>query len=448
MPDQPSPRNPNSPSTVTAPTSPRQPGQSPETPTTSIGAELWDWHERFAVHSEAEYAARGELTVTYLTDAHLACAATLQTWMHEAGFDEVHVDAVGNVVGRYHGQKPEARWLLTGSHYDTVRNGGKYDGRLGIMIPLMAVRELHRQRRRLPYGIELVAFSEEEGQRYNATFLGSSALLGQFDHQWLQQQDAHGHRMQDVMQAAGLNPDEIEAIRRDPAHYLGFVEVHIEQGPVLHDMGLPLGVVTSINGSVRYRGEMTGTASHAGTTPMSMRQDAALGVAELALYVETRAREDGDSVGTVGELTVPNGSINVVPGRCHFTIDLRAPTDAQRDALAQDVLERMQHIAERRGLSASAHCIMKAAAAPCAPQWRERWAAAVAALGLPVHRMPSGAGHDAMKLHEILPQAMLFVRGQNRGISHNPLELTTPDDMQLAFDAFFHLLNQLAADTP
>lgn len=368
--------------------------------------------------------------------------------MHEAGFDEVHIDAVGNVVGRYHGQTPEARWLLTGSHYDTVRNGGKYDGRLGIMIPLMAVRELHRQGRRLPYGIELVAFAEEEGQRYNATFLGSSALLGQFDRNWLQQQDANGHRMQDVMQAAGHNPDDIKAIRRDPARYLGFVEVHIEQGPVLHDMSLPLGVVTAINGSLRYRGEMLGTASHAGTTPMNMRHDAALGVAELALYVEARARQDGDSVGTVGELKVPNGSINVVPGRCQFTLDLRAPTDAKRDALAQDVLEQMQQIAERRGLTASVECIMKAAAAPCAPEWRERWATAVAALGLPVHRMPSGAGHDAMKLHEIMPQAMLFVRGQNGGISHNPLELTTPDDMQLAFDAYFHLLNQLATHTP
>ena len=191
---------------------------------------------------------------------------------------------------------------------------------------------------------------------------------------------------------------------------------------------------------------MVGMASHAGTTPMDRRRDAAAGVAELALYVEQRAARDGDSVGTIGLLNVPGGSINVVPGRCQFSLDLRAPTDAQRDALAQDVLQELLRIAQRRGLRCTLEETMRASAAPSAPPWQQRWERAVAALGLPVHCMPSGAGHDAMKLHEILPQAMLFVRGENGGISHNPLESTTHNDMQLAVEAFNHLLLQLCME--
>jgi N-carbamoyl-L-amino-acid hydrolase len=235
----------------------------------------------------------------------------------------------------------------------------------------------------------------------------------------------------------------ITQLKRDPAQYLGFVEVHIEQGPVLNALNLPLGVVTSINASVRYTGEVTGTACHAGTTPMAQRADAACAVAEFMLACEARAAKDGDSVATVGQLTVPNGSINVVPGRCQFSLDLRAPSNAQRDALEADLLKSLADICTRRKVSFSVTESMRANAAPCAAELQQRWESAVASLGLPVHRMPSGAGHDAMKLHEVMPQAMLFVRGQNAGISHNPLEATTSDDMQLAVEAFNHLLNQL-----
>jgi N-carbamoyl-L-amino-acid hydrolase len=387
------------------------------------------------------------LTVTYLTDAHRACAQRISHWMKDCGFDEVEIDAVGNVVGRYHPAAAGSKYLLTGSHYDTVRNGGKYDGRLGIFVPMACVGELHKQGKRLPFGIEVVAFAEEEGQRYKATFLGSGALIGDFKPEWLEQQDADGITMRAAMQHAGLCVDDIAGIQRDPAQYLGFVEVHIEQGPVLNAAHMPLGVVTSINGSVRYQAEVIGTASHAGTTPMATRRDAAAAVAELAVYLEQRAAQDGDSVGTMGQLNVPNGSINVVPGRCQFSLDMRAPTNAQRDALANDVLEHLKLICERRGLRYRLEENMRASAAPSAPAWQARWEAAVAHLGLPVFRLPSGAGHDAMKLHEVMPQAMLFVRGENAGISHNPLESTTSDDMQLAVDAFTRLIVQLAQET-
>jgi len=415
----------------------------------NLGHAVWDWQERLAIHSDPGYAEKGQLTVTYLTEAHRACAAMLQREMLKCGFDHVHVDAVGNVVGRYDADTvnhPNAKTLLTGSHYDTVRNGGKYDGRLGIFVPMACVRELHQAGKRLPFHFEVIGFAEEEGQRYKATFLGSGALVGDFKPEWLDQKDADGVPMREAMAHAGLCLDDIPALRRNPSDYLGFIEVHIEQGPVLNAQDIPLGIVTSINGSVRYLGTVTGMASHAGTTPMNSRRDAATAVAELALYVEQRAGQDGNAVGTIGMLNVPNGSINVVPGQCSFSLDLRAPTDAQRDALVDDVLAELTAICERRGVTVALEETMRAAAAPSAFAWQQRWERAVSDLGVPLFRMPSGAGHDAMKLHEIMPQAMLFVRGQNAGISHNPLESTTSDDMQLAIEATARLLNQLAEE--
>jgi len=408
------------------------------------GNRVWDWAETLARDSDS---ASGELTVTYLTPAHRAVAQRLLHWMRdECGFDEAGIDAVGNVVGVYHGTEGHAPRLLTGSHYDTVRNAGKYDGRLGILVPMACVRDLSRQRRRLPFGLEVVGFAEEEGQRYPAVFLGSSALTGRFDGRWLDQRDADGVTMRDAMATAGLVPDEIPALARDPARYLAFVEVHIEQGPVLTDADLPLGVVTSINGSVRYAGEIVGMASHAGTTPMHHRRDAAAAAAELVSYAERRGAGAPDLVATVGVLEVPNGSINVVPGRCRFSLDVRATTDVVRDECAADIGHELAAICARRGVRFELTQTMSASAARCADPWRERWEHAVAALGLPIRRLPSGAGHDAMKLAEIMPQAMLFVRGQNGGISHNPLEAITNDDADLAVQAFANLLDGLAAE--
>jgi N-carbamoyl-L-amino-acid hydrolase len=411
----------------------------------TLGHEVWDWHEWLAQFSDAPDA----LTVTYLTEAHRQCARTIELGMKACGFDTVHIDAVGNVVGVYQAQHADAKTLLTGSHYDTVRNGGKYDGRLGIFVPMACVREVARAGVRLPFHLEVVAFAEEEGQRYKATFLGSGALVGDFKTEWLEQHDADGITLRQAMQDAGLKLADIPQLARDAAQYLGFVEVHIEQGPLLNELDIPLGVVTSINGSVRFVGEVLGTACHAGTTPMDRRRDAATAVAELALYVEQRAAQDRgadgqcSSVGTVGLLHVPHGSINVVPGRCQFSLDLRAPTNAQRDALMHDVLAQLQHICQRRGVQYSLEETMRASAAPSDAKLQAHWQAAVQAMGVPILKLPSGAGHDAMKLHDIMPQAMLFVRGENAGISHNPLESTTSDDMQLAVDAFMHLLHNL-----
>ena len=412
--------------------------------TPALGNEVWDWHERLSVFTDPGYEERGQLTVTYLTDAHRACAAQIQAQMLACGFDEAGIDAVGNVVGRFHADRPGALTLLTGSHYDTVRNAGKYDGRLGIFVPMACVQELQRAGKRLPFNFEVVGFAEEEGQRYRATLLGSGALVGDFKPEWLEQKDADGISMRQAMEHAGLRVAGIASLKRQPQDYLGFVEVHIEQGPVLNELDLPLGIVTSINGSLRYSVEVQGTACHAGTTPMDRRSDAAAAAAELILFAEQRALQDGDSVATVGQLLVPNGSINVVPGRCQFTLDMRAPNDTQRDALAHDILARLAEICERRQVRHTLEENVRAPAAPSAPAWQARWERAVQTLGIPLHCMPSGAGHDAMKLHQVMPQAMLFVRGQNAGISHNPLESTTSDDMQLAIEALLNLLGDVA----
>lgn len=408
----------------------------------ALGNEVWDWHEALSTHSDPGFKENKQLTVTYLTQAHQNCAKDIKQLMLGCGFDSVHIDAVGNVVGRYLAKShdSQSKFLMTGSHYDTVRNGGKFDGRLGIFVPIMCVRELSRSGTRLREGIEVVAFAEEEGQRYSATFLGSGALVGAFDPNWLSQNDVDGISMLDAMKQAGLDISEIANLRRDPSQYSGFIEVHIEQGPVLNELGLPLGVVTSINGSVRYMVEIKGVAAHAGTTPMDRRQDALCAASELALYMEQRAKEDTHSVATIGQMNIPSGSINVIPGLCKFSMDMRAPSDIQKDKLAGDILRKLEEICSRRRLTYTLNETLRINAAPSAPDWQNYWGKAVNSVGLPIHKMPSGAGHDAMKIHEIMPQAMLFVRGENSGISHNPLESTTSDDIQLGVEAFMDLL--------
>ena len=406
------------------------------------GDMIWDWQEALAQYTQAQDLNPNPLTVTYLSQAHKDCAQFISAGMRECGFDEVSQDAVGNVVGRYHGQDPKARYLMTGSHFDTVRNAGKYDGRLGIFCPMACVKTLFSQGIRMPFGLEVVAFAEEEGQRYAATFLASSALTGQFNPEWLEQKDKDGITMRQAMVAYGLNPDEIPLIKRDARQYHGFIEVHIEQGPVLYNQNRPLGLVTSINGSRRFIAQVKGVASHAGTTPMKLRHDAVGAIAELALFMEERALKDADSVATMGMLEVPNGSINVIAARANFSMDIRAPNDAQRDAVVEDILNKIKSISERRQVEFELTESLKISAAPCDTRLMKHWHEAIEDLGLEVFSLPSGAGHDAMKIHDIMPQAMLFVRGLNSGISHNPLESTSSDDMQLAFEAMMHFLKR------
>jgi N-carbamoyl-L-amino-acid hydrolase len=313
-----------------------------------------------------------------------------------------------------------------------VRNGGKYDGRLGILLPLAIVRHLHARGERLPYHLEVIAFGEEEGVRFRSTFLGSHAVAGRFDLALLDTLDAGGTSMRSALQQAGHDPIDIPAIARDPATLLGFVEVHIEQGPVLLEKGLPLGVVTAIAGSSRYLLDLEGLASHAGTTPMTMRRDAAAAAAEIVLLVERRCSGAGALVGTVGQLAVPDGSVNVIPGRCRLSLDIRAASDDERLAAVRDIFDGIAAICARRRIGLHVEKLLEAPAAPCAPRLMDQLGAAVQRAGLPRFDLLSGAGHDAMAMAAVTEVAMLFTRCGNGGISHNPLETMTADDADIA----------------
>jgi N-carbamoyl-L-amino-acid hydrolase len=393
----------------------------------AFGPAIMDWAETLAGWSDAP----DSLTCAYMTPAHVRTAEQLATWMREAGM-EAHIDAVGNVVGRYAALDPAAKTLITGSHYDTVRDGGKYDGRLGILLPLAIVRHLHGRGERLPYHLEVVGFAEEEGVRFRSTFLGSNALTGRFDLAQLDQVDGDGIAMRDALANAGHDVAAIPAIARDAAQLLGFVEVHIEQGPVLLERGLALGVVTAIAGSSRFLVGLTGLASHAGTTPMSMRKDAAAAAAEIVLLVESRCSDRGSLVGTVGQLQVPNGSVNVIPGQCNLSLDIRAADDVERLEAVADILAGIGTICARRQVEASVQKVVEASAAPCAPRMMRLLGDAVERAGLPRFELLSGAGHDAMAMAAITEVAMLFTRCGNGGISHNRLETMTADDAEIA----------------
>jgi allantoate deiminase/N-carbamoyl-L-amino-acid hydrolase len=392
-----------------------------------LGRRIMELADRLAQWSETP----GELTCTYLTPPHRAVAAELRDLMQAAGM-AAEIDNVGNVIGRHAAAEPGAKTLVVGSHYDTVRNAGKYDGRLGVVTALVLVEHLQRLGRRLPFNLDVVAFSEEEGVRFSTPYIGSGALAGKFDMSLLERHDADGKGMADVMRSAGLDPSRIPSLARRPHDLLGCIEVHIEQGPVLLQENLPVGIVTSIAGTVRHRIAVTGTAGHAGTVPMALRHDAAAAAAELMLYVERRCSAAPTLVGTVGQLVVPNGAINIIPGRCELSLDVRAGDDATRDAAVRDILAEADRIARRRGVSIDSREITRGNNIPCSPRMQQLLADAVARAGVPVRHLPSGAGHDAGQFSGITEIGMLFVRCGNGGISHSPLETVTAADADIA----------------
>jgi hydantoinase/carbamoylase family amidase len=386
----------------------------------------------------AQYTETAPLiTRTYLTPQHRAAAMQLAQWMLEAGMT-VRGDAVGNVIGRYEGSTPGAPALATGSHYDSVRNAGKYDGNLGILLPIACVDAWNRGGRRFAHAIEVIGFAEEEGVRFKATLLGSRAAAGTFDMRALDNLDQDGISMRDAIDAAALGFASVDVARAAYARdaLLAFVEVHIEQGPVLLNENLPLGIVTAISGATRFAVEMEGLAGHAGTVPMGSRRDAAAAAAEITLFVEQRCSGASGLVGTVGQFNVPDGAVNVVPGRAVFSIDIRAGDDLQRLGAVDDVLKAIDAIAARRGVSAHVRKTHEAGSVPCAPWLRRQLQQAVQDAGLPLRDLPSGAGHDAMAMAAVADVAMLFVRCGNGGISHHPAEIMSTGDAAHAARVF------------
>lgn len=392
-----------------------------------------------APYSEIE----GQLTRRFLTPAHEAALEALAGWMTEAGMG-VRRDAAANLTGRYEGETPGAKALIIGSHIDSVRNGGRYDGPLGIMLGIDVVEALNRAGRRLPFAIEVVAFGDEEGSRFPASMSCSRAIAGVLDVSALEMRDADGVSVAEALTAFGGDPVGIASAARRPEDVLAFLEAHIEQGPVLEAEGLALGVVTAIAAQKRLMVRIEGQAGHAGTTPMGLRKDPGPAAAEAMLALERICRAGADGlVGTVGRMTALPGAFNVIPGAVEFSMDIRAETSATRDAAVEAITTEIHAIAAARGLSATVTLMQALAESPCDPSLMALLDASLADLGLPARRLPSGAGHDAMVMTALCPTAMLFIRCEG-GISHNPAEAVSEADCALAARAMLGFVEKLS----
>ena len=382
------------------------------------------------------------LTRLFLSEAHRRAALAFIGWCSEARL-EARIDAAGNVVARYEGKRAGAPALMLGSHIDTVRDAGLYDGNYGALAALAVVERLNARDERLDHAIEIVAFGDEEGVRFRTTLTGSRALVGNYPQDVLDPKYAQGVLMRDALLAFGGDPERAGSIRRTDV--AAFVEAHIEQGPALEAEGLPLGVVTAINGATRLEVVVDGLAGHAGATPMHLRQDALTAAAEMALAIEGRARSEPDLVATVGRLEVWPGATNVIPGHVQFSIDLRAPSDLNRAAALADVEARIFAIAATRGVRVSIAKSHEANAYVCDPNIVAGLAQAVEAVGVPPRLLPSGAGHDTMAMGKLCPAGMLFVRCKG-GVSHNPLESITVEDCAIGLKALTQFTRDFRAD--
>ena len=369
------------------------------------------------------------LTRVFLSPEQRAVSDLVRGWMGEAGMD-TRIDAIGNVIGRYEGEHPGLPCLMLGSHLDTVRDAGKYDGMLGVVAAIECVADLSARAVRLPFAIEVIGFADEEGVRFSATLLGSRAVAGTFDPAWLDKSDQDGTTMRSALKASGLDPARVGDAARRRDDVLAYVELHIEQGPVLEAEGLPVGVVTAISGGNRFNVEVAGMAGHAGTVPMPLRRDALAAAAECALAIEHIARGMPEVVGTVGRIEALPGAINVIPGKVRFTLDARAPGDDLRERAVAAMRAAFETIAARRDVTIVLTPIWEARTAACSAALQRQFTEAIHAEGVRVHHLPSGAGHDGMAIIGIAPIGMLFVRCKG-GISHNPAEAVAVGDVEV-----------------
>jgi allantoate deiminase len=372
----------------------------------------------------------GRLTRLYLGPAHRKAADLVASWMREAGM-AARIDAAGNVVGRYRARDGGPLTLMLGSHIDTVRDAGRFDGALGVVTAIEVVRAAAKAGKRFPFAIEVVAFGDEEGVRFASTLGGAKALAGRFDAKALDEVGEDGVSRRQALVAFGCDPSRLSEEALSPDRALGYVEVHIEQGPVLENEGLPVGIVTAIDGITRGSVDVDGVAGHAGTVPMNMRNDALAAAAEMLLAIEAWARARSNLVATVGKLEVPGSAANTIPGRVRFTLDIRSPADQERISAVGDIGQSIAAIARRRGVTAKLSVGHEARAALCDERLSDQLAQVVESFGVTPRRLPSGAGHDAMAFDQLIPFAMLFVRCRG-GVSHNPAEFASPADIDIA----------------
>ncbi len=388
-------------------------------------------------------AEPGRVTRLVFTPEHRRAHDLVAGWMRAAGM-AVREDAIGNVLGRYEGIVPDAPALLLGSHLDSVRDAGRWDGPLGVVAAIAGVDALHRAGRRLRCAVEVAGFCDEEGARFGATMLGSRALAGTFDPAMVGLCDADGITMGEAMRIFGLDPARIGEAARQSEDVEGYLELHIEQGPVLEAEGLTVGCVTAIAGATRLRVTLAGEAGHAGTVPMRGRHDALAAAAACILAIESRAGDEADAVATIGQLEVAPGAVNVIPGGVAFTLDVRAPNDTQRRRLLADIQAAIATLCGLRGVRAGIELTHELAAAACAPWLMRRIDAAIAAEGHPPRRLPSGAGHDGMALRDLCDIGMVFVRCAG-GISHNPAESVSDLDAEAGARVLLRVLEGFAA---
>ena len=382
------------------------------------------------------------LTRRYLTPEHRRANDLVGQWMRDAGM-AVRQDAVGNIIGRYEGVSEDLPAIIIGSHLDTVVRAGKFDGMLGVVTGIACVGELSRRGQRLPHAVEVVGFGDEEGVRFRSTYLGSHALAGNFEQTLLARRDADGISLAEAMTAFGLDPARVGEAARRARDVLAYLELHIEQGPVLESQDLPVGVVTSIAGATRLDVTLTGEAGHAGTVPMTLRRDALAAAAECVLAVERVCTESPNLVGTVGQITAEPGASNVIPGCARFTVDLRAAEDSQRAAALEELMASFEDTAKRRGVAVEIEKVHEAASVPCDAKLSDIIAGAIQRNGWRVQRLPSGAGHDAAAMADLAPVGMIFVRCEG-GVSHHPAENITAADAE----AGARVLLQVLGDFP
>lgn len=377
------------------------------------------------------------LTRLFLSPSHRRAADLVREWMSEAGM-AAEIDDAGTVSGRYEGSEPGLPALLLGSHIDTVRNAGRFDGTLGVLVAIAAVGLLFRQGRRLPFAIEVLAFGDEEGVRFPTTFAGSRAVSGGFDAASLAGCDAEGITLRQALTDFGCDPLKIPDIARRPDDVLGYIEVHIEQGTVLQDAGQALGLVSGISGAMRVLIHLEGESGHAGTLPMKGRRDALCGAAEMILAIETIATQSA-VFATVGTVSASPGAVNVVPGASSFSLDIRAQDDDLRRAVLADILRKCAAITERRGLTLRTEVLYDEQTTFCDRGLLAQLRDAMVRQHIPPIEIASGAGHDGLAVAELCPIAMLFVRCKD-GISHRPEEYVSPEDIETATSVLFDTL--------
>jgi allantoate deiminase len=362
--------------------------------------------------------------------------------MREAGMT-VRVDPIGNLIGRYEGLAPHAPALLIGSHIDTVADGGRYDGALGVMVGIECVEALMRQGRRLPFAIEVIAFGDEEGSRFPASMICSQAIAGEIDSRYLDLTDEGGESLRDALMSFGLDPALTRQARRGPGEVLAYIEAHIEQGPTLEAEHLPIGVVTGIAAQLRLKARFVGQAGHAGTTPMRLRSDAIAAAADGILAVERICKAGpSDLVGTVGRIQTSTMAFNVICGDAEISIDLRAGAAADRDLAAKAVLAALDEIAAARGLKLEIVRVQDLPGCPCDPRLTRLMGRAVQAVDVAPFFLVSGAGHDAMSVAKLAPVGMLFIRCE-QGVSHNAAERVEAGDVAYAVRALLAFVDEL-----